>query len=403
MIWDGLSSYVWMRDWIQCLNEPPQTLLSRIAEYIQPVSIQKRAPLPQEALYPPIHPGNKARQRWFWAITRILRHCRKPLPVGFENPLRRAKRREPVAFSPVYSAVLDYDRTPPFNTAPVHSQIQARRLHRICKQASVSIGAGIFALVALLMMEFYEERESEVKLEDRKCFITGFPLNPRAFFNHHNDPDSMMLGKSFLTAAKIFLLLLWVLSNTTKAFSDGIALPFLSSDLDLEGRLCLLARQAHRQLASYQKRTKPKGQDAKHQYLNSRGAGLVLANQYLYSHERVKSLGEGVVVQGQYQARPNPTMQTCGVSSLGLRDRLIKGGVYDLQDKEKDFIADFQDLVAGVRAREGEFLVGAGGTSNEIFVAASADMSTMDTELVSRWRHRFENVLNDIEGGQANL
>lgn len=196
MIWDGLSSYVWMRSFIQGLNESPETLRDQIAAYIEPAGIQKRAPLPQEALYPPLHPGNKARERWFWAITRILRHCRKPLPVGFETPLRRMKRRQPVSLSPVYSAVLHYDRTPPFNTSPIQIKIPARRLHRICQEAFASIGAGIFALVALTMMEFYEEREPEVKLADRKSFITGFPLNPRAFFNHHNDPDSMMLGKS---------------------------------------------------------------------------------------------------------------------------------------------------------------------------------------------------------------
>lgn len=63
------------------------------------------------------------------------------------------------------------------------------------------------------MMEFYEEREPGVNLADRKCFITGFPLNPRAFFNHHNDPDSMMLGKSVVPSdaeSKHIPLLAWI-------------------------------------------------------------------------------------------------------------------------------------------------------------------------------------------------
>lgn len=196
MIWDGLSSYVFMTDFIKCLNESPEILRTQIAVYIRPASIQQRAPLPQEALYPQIYAGNTARQRWFWVITRILRHCRKPLPVGFENPLRRAKRKEPVSLSPVYRDVLAYKSTPPFNTVPIHLRVPAGKLKQLCKEVSASVGAGIFALVALTMMEFYEEREPEVKLEDRKCFITGFPLDPRAFFDYPNDPDSMMLGES---------------------------------------------------------------------------------------------------------------------------------------------------------------------------------------------------------------
>lgn len=167
-----------MRDFIQCLNESPESLRDQISVCIQPSYMQKHAPLPQEALYPQIYPGNIARQRWFWAITRILRHCRRPLPVGFENPLRRVKRREPISLSPVYQAVLNYERIPPFNTSPIHVRIPSAKLHRLCKQASASVGSGIFALVALTMMEFYEEREPGIKLEDRKSFITGFPLDP---------------------------------------------------------------------------------------------------------------------------------------------------------------------------------------------------------------------------------
>lgn len=195
MIWDGLSSYVWMRDFIKCLNESPEALRKQIGEYIKPERIQKHAPLPQEALYPPIHPGNEARQRWFWAITRVLRHVRRQLPAGFPNPLRRTTPKESLSLSPIYNAVLDYTKTPPNNTVSVQLKIPAQRLHRICKQANASIGAGIFALVALTMMEFHEKLSPEVPLKDRKSFITGFPLNPRAFFDHNNDPDSMMLGK----------------------------------------------------------------------------------------------------------------------------------------------------------------------------------------------------------------
>lgn len=379
---DGLSSYVWMRDLVKILNEPFDVLRERLTESIEPESLEKRLPLPQEALYPRI-PGSPARQRWFWAVTRILRHVRKPLPVGFENPLKREQvRRGAVPLPPTYNRILDYSRTPVLNTYPVSVHISAagtQRLSRLCKEVKASLGSGIYALAALVAMEFHEQHHPYIKPEDRKSFITGFPLNPRAFFNSHNDPDSMML-----------------------AFSDGISLPFVSSDLDLEGRIKLLARQAQRQLSSYQKRAKPEGHDATRQYLTSRGAGLVLANQYLLSIERANDslpehLREPVNIQGKYPARQNPTMQTHGVSSVGNREALISKGISNLNDPDKDFAADFHDMKGSVRPRDSEFLVGIGGTSNGLFSTPSLDANAMDPVLVENWRQRFETVLDGVD------
>ncbi|KAK4636125.1 hypothetical protein CLAFUW4_00441 [Fulvia fulva] len=377
---DGLCSYAWMNDFINILNESPDAMRQGIATSIRPESMAQHLPLPQEALYPKIT-GSIARQRWFWAITRMLRHVRKPLPVGFSNPLQRQQVAESaVPLSPVYKRVLDYTKTPVLNTFPSYIHISATstaRLSRICKSVKTSLGAGIYALAALIMMEFHERRYPDVPANGRDCFITGFPLNPRAFFNFHNEPDSMML-----------------------AFSDGIALPFLSSDLDLEGRLRLLARQAQRQLATYQKRARPTGDDATKQFLSSRGAGLVLANQYLFSLERAEvqtpaHLRSGLDVQGQYPARQNPTMQTCGVSSVGNREALVKGGLYDLDDPSKDFAADFTDMTSSVRAREGEFLVGIGGTKDGLFCVPSVDSTRLDPALVQAWCKRFETALDE--------
>lgn len=77
--------------------------------------------------------------------------------------------------------------------------------------------------------------------------------------------------------------------------------------------------------------------------------------------------------------------------------------MFDLSDPSKDFAADFQDLTASVRAREGEFLVGAGGSKGEIFGTVSADISTMDVELVEKWRHRLTHVLDEVGIGEAKL
>jgi len=385
-ILDGLSSYVWMRDLIHLLNLDESQLQHRVLSLMEPTGFQDRLPLPQEALYPPIA-GSAARRRWFWLLTRILRHVRKSLPAGFENPLRRKAPRESVPHSPIYASVLDYSRTPPLNTESGRVSIttqNTQRLHRLCRETKASIGAGCFALVAVVMMELHELRFPDIPLSERRPFITGFPLNPRAFFNHHTEPNSLML-----------------------AFSDGIALPFLPSHLDLDGRIRLLARQAHRQLAAYQKRARPAGDDAK-QYMSSRGAGRILANQYLSSIERSDALlpphlRRGVNPQGAYPMRANHSVQTNGISSIGRADAVLKQGMYDLDDESRDFVADFRSITSNVRARDGEFLVGIGGSDVGLWANASIDTCAMDPQLVEQWKMRLEHVLDSPGAEKARL
>ena len=88
-------------------------------------------------------------------------------------------------------------------------------------------------------------------------------------------------------------------------------------------------------------------------------------------------------------------MQTCGVSSVGNREALLKGGVYDLNDPSKDLAADFVDMTSSVRAREGEFLVGIGGTKDGLFCVPSVDSTRLDPGLVREWCERFETVLDE--------
>lgn len=193
------------------------------------------------------------------------------------------------------------------------------------------------------------------------------------------------------------------------AFSDGISLPFLSADQDLDGRIRLLARQAHRQLASYQKRTNPAGEAAGLQYMSSRGAGRVLSNQYVSSVERSNALlphnlRKDLNPQGVYPMRPNASTQTCGVSSVGRRDAFIRQGMYDHNDDTKDLVADFRDTRATVRPREGEFLVGIGSANGGLGVGVSIDASSMDPVLVQEWKDRLQLVLDeDVDGEKARL
>jgi hypothetical protein len=378
-IWDGLTAYTWTRNFIGLLNKTESQLQDVLRTLLQVDGIRARLPLPQEALYPPIS-GSRARQRWFWLLTRILRHVRTPLQAGFAIPLQRQQVPSAVSFSPTYRAVLDYTRVPPLNSISSFIELppkHTRRLHRLCREAKASIGAGCFVLAALVMMEMYERLEPDTPVEERKPFISGFPLNPRAFFNHKVEPDSCML-----------------------AFSDGITLPFLSSDLPLDGRIRLLVRQAHRQLAAFQKREQPAGTSESLQYMGSRGAGRVLANQYIGSIERAdtqlpEELRSGLDPQGAYLPRPNMTRQTCGVSSVGRRDAWIKQGVYDVNDTQQDFVADYRAMYSCVRAREGEFLVGIGGSDEGLWVNASIDASAIDTALIAAWKDRMEHILDE--------
>ena len=384
---DGLTTYHWMRNFVYYLNQPLSELRRQLLDMIEPAKLPSRLPPPQEQLYPPIT-GTKARQRWFWLLTRILRHVRKPLPAGFDNPLRRhTPRSEAVPLSPAYAPLLDYSRTPSLNCFPMFAKASlcsTQRLHRLCREAKASIGAGCFALASLIMMEMHERREPDVPLVERQPFISGFPLNPRAFFNHHTEPDSLML-----------------------AFCDGIMLPFLPSDLDLEGRIRLLARQAHRQLAVFQKRANPQLDEAGLQYMSSRGAGRLLATQYIDLIGRMDAkmplhLQKGINPQGAYPARPNHSMQTNGVSSVGRREVFIKQGTYDLDDDSKDFVADYRHIFASVRPRDGEFLVGVGGADDGLWVNATIDGNAMDPALVEQWRIRLETILDDEKTGRES-
>jgi len=389
---DGLTNYAWMRSFIHLLNKPLPDLHTALRKNITPQALLSRLPPPQESLYPLIT-GSLARKRWFWALTRILRHVRKPHPAGFSNPLRRATAVKTSPLPPTFSPVLDYTRPPPLTTLPVFAKAPpaaTARLTHLCRSAHVSVGAGCFALAALLMMEFHERTTpSSTPLSARKPFITGFPLNPRPFL------------RAPAPAAESLML----------AFSDGIQLPFLPAHLPLESRLKLLAKRAQKQLAVYQKREERLSPDAADAgaiyYMGSRGPGRMLQTQYLSSLERANEKlpegfrgGGGVKdPQGAYPMRPNATVQTCGVSSVGRRDAFIGPGMYDVQSllgNGKDFVADFKDIDAAVRARDGEFLIGVWGTESGLGLTVSADASTLDPDLMKAWQARLGEIFDEL-------
>lgn len=220
--------------------------------------LEKSLPPAQEAVYPPV--GNSPpRTRWKWAISRILRHKRVPPPDAFKNPLKRADALpEAQTIPPTFDKVLDYSKKPPCNAyvgAATLSAPVTRGIVRLCREAKCSVGAGLFALVGMAQMALEEINRPDIQLDQRNPFVASFPLNPRPFLDYKGPPDSIML-----------------------AFSDGISLPFLPSELPVEARFKLLVRQAHRQLGVYQKKPRSSGDSAR---LGARSPSQMIPMQYL--------------------------------------------------------------------------------------------------------------------------
>ncbi|KAI4717400.1 hypothetical protein E4T48_06375 [Aureobasidium sp. EXF-10727] len=379
-ITDGLTNFTWLSHFVKLLNTPLAILEDAVSSLSSQASIRSRLPLPQEDLYPRIS-GSTAKRRWFWLLTLVLRHVKKPMPAAFPNPLRRqTPLKEAIAMSPTYGSYLDYNVRPPLNTFTCMAKVSqpaTKRLHRWCREAGTSIGAGAFVLVAMVMMSLHEDLHPDET--NRRPFIGSFPINPRPFFKHHEAPNSMML-----------------------AFSDGVVLPFLPSSLDLEARFKVLVRQAHRQLALYQKRAKS-GEHDSLAYMGSRGAGRVIAMNYVGAMERLRSklpeelrdsLGNHSP-QGDLTAAQNGSMATCGVSSVG-RSGWRQGEFNvdgELEEGEDAFVADYRSSKQNVRARDGEFLVGVWGDDDGIAANVSYNGNAIDEEMVREWQHRMENLL----------
>ncbi|ETS86869.1 hypothetical protein PFICI_00697 [Pestalotiopsis fici W106-1] len=376
---DGLTMRVWLESFLRLINSPLHDLQTAVESLGTTVATKPRLPLAQEDLYPQIS-GSLARRRWFWCLSRVLRHVRRSLPAAFPNPLRRDQPfPDSRLYPPVYSDVLDYSSKPPLNTFYVRATVNSKardRLVSICRQVGASVGAGGFALVALVMMILNERRNPG----DQRPFMTGFPLNPRPFFNHMDPPDSMML-----------------------AFSDGIVLPFLPSHLDLEGRFRILVRHAQRQLSSFQKRARPEDTRDPLWYVGSRGPGRVIAINYLATVEKeqaklpVERRNAVNGPQGSLEARPNESSQTCGVSSVGRTTQ--KPGMYDLKKpigkNEDDFVADWFDARSSVRVRDDEFLCGVTGHDDGLELGVSVDGNAIDEKRADEWKHLIETIFDD--------
>ncbi|KAF2750663.1 hypothetical protein M011DRAFT_464482 [Sporormia fimetaria CBS 119925] len=384
---DGLSSANWISHFLRLLNTDIRTLRAEISTHLHPKQIQSRLPPAQEDLYPRIT-GSKARQRWFWALIRVLRHLNKPLPPTFANPLFREKRlTSPIPLPPTYASVFDYTPStrPPLNSGHITVALSPRasaRLISLCRTANISIGAGCFALSGLAMMELYERRYPDIPASRRPAFCASFPLNPRAFFGRPTGAESCML-----------------------AFSEGIVMPFLPSDLSLEGRFKLVGKHANRELKMYQKRQRTDEAEAA---LLPHSSRRLLANGYIAWTERMESrwradMKTGADPQGELRTAANSygAKATCGVSSMGSMAGLFREGKYDFEDVGrgvKRFVADYRSTRIGVRARDDEFLVGSSSDAKGIVgFGVSYDLSAIDEEAAGAWAERVGELLEEGE------
>lgn len=386
---DGLTSYNWFSHLVRLFNMSATDLGCEIEAGLREESIRSRLPPAQEDLYPKVA-KNKARERWFWAIIRVLRSIRKTLPPTFVNPLRRDKRlAETVSFPSVFSKIFDYSeaRKPPLNAGHVSAALSvaaSQRLVSLCRSINVSVGAGCFALAGLSMMEMHERKHPDIAFPDHHAFAASFPLNPRAFFGFTTAADSCMLS-----------------------FSDGIVMPFLPRSLPVEGRFKVIARRANRELKMYQKRDRGKllGSGLEASVFDPHSPGRLLANSYLFQLERVQSklppqFRTNVNPQGDIPVRVGAYAATCGVSSVGSSAAFFTEGAYDLDIEAagKDFAADFRALKTGVRARDNEFLVGIGSDAQGIVgFGVSYDASAISEEAAAEWAETTRMLLEPGE------
>lgn len=382
---DGMTTTRWNAHLFRLLNYDSKDLRASIISLLS--SFTDRLIPAQEDLYPPIT-GSQARQRWFWAITLVLRHVARPLPACFQNPLRRTAPLAPsLPPEPIFAPILSYDRPPTLNGGGLHTFIppaSASVLNRLCKAAHCSTGAGMFVLVALTMMDIHSIRSPS---SPPLPFIGSFPIDPRSSFGNPQ-PDSCML-----------------------AFSPGVVLPFLDPSLPTASRFKLLVRSAQRQLSQYQKRPQRAAFRTKaQQIMTSRLLQLNYLNILLRVDAVLPPERRSGFIPGGPELAPPPltSLATCGVSSIGKPNPELAPGTIRLDDETKAFAAEIAGGQVTIRPREGEFLVGVMGAHNgAISLQVSYDACAMDPVWVRKWGEHIVHLLDGVEadenGGAARL
>lgn len=392
---DGLSILNWFGDFLRILNQPEDAIRREIEFGMGVDNLRKRLPPAQEDLYPKVR-GSAARQRWFWAIARVLRYVRRPLP-SIINPLFREQRLPSALIPPpVFNKIFDYSDAvaPPINTGyvtAVLSPTASAKTISLCRSINVSVGAGCFALAGLVMTKIYEERYPDILIEKRLPVTATFPVNLRALLDVNLPPDSCML----------------------MGVTAGIVLNYVPSSLPLEARFRLVAKQANRGLRMYQKRLN--GLKMSDGSLDSLVTGQIFTTAYLTQIERANALLPeqqkwGIGPQGKLAPRALQSIATCMVSSPGPMGVFLAPDRYDLEmvgirDTEgtiKDFAADFRDIRVGVRSKKDHFAIGTvTDQRGTVGFGVSYDANAISEMAADRWKDAIEGLLE--HGGKAKL
>ena len=399
---DGMSLFRWASHFTRLMNSSTLDLTGQLRSMCS-TSISPRLPPAQESLYP-TPSGSRSYHRWSWLLSRILRHTRHAPHPAFSNPLRRIEplTTPPVFSSQTYSAALSYSSPPPLCTQILSFSLStdaSRNLSQHCSQLGVTIGAGLFTLVAMSMMMFHERINPHLDPHKSPSFVGSFPLNPRPFLakDTTDAEDSLILG-----------------------FSDGISLPYIPTDLPLVPRFRVLARLAHRQLRVYQKRKQTQTK-SDIEALGSRNPSQLIPHLYLNTLERFNNdlppeKRMSIDPQGAYPASVSPTGSTCGVSSVGdrqsklfsesiarvipaaptIRDEADDTKSVDRADNE-GLVATYRGMSSVVRARDGEFLVGTGGNRDALGFGISYDANMIDPELADEWVEVVKSLFEPVK------
>jgi hypothetical protein len=446
---DGVTtSSNWVPDLLHLLNAPGTAMLEDL--FLKNASakmMRARLPPAQEDLYLPVR-GSAARQRWFWAIARVMGWCRRGTPTGFVNPLKwkGGVTREQMLhriwlstdqaqyFAPWgesdFGEGQRVTREPTTSTGRTMAQLSpeaTKELVAIARSVGATVGAACFALIALSMMDLSMEMFGGANAYDHglrnvQPWVGSFPINARPYirFPAHASPDSCML-----------------------AFSDGLALPFLPPAAgSVEQRLRLLCASATRQLRKVKESKIDAGDSAAESKEDARkrrvAAQLTMAWNYIDTVDRIEqrlpeerwTVGNMAAVAEALTGKPpKPRKATCGVSSLGNLEKVLDGELF-LRKRPKGeetengvpvntsprngksssrsgngaapkiataaeppIDAHFREIRLGVRAREGEFLVLCWGLGGRLHFEASYDAGQIDEVHAERWRLCMERML----------
>ena len=106
--------------------------------------------------------------------------------------------------------------------------------------------------------------------------------------------------------------------------------------------------------------------------------------------------------QGDYPSSRDASVATNGVSNVGSLSHFFDENAHFVLEKDKsmDLDARWKTSRSGVRARQGEFLVGTMTLGDGLIFNVSYDASIMDEHRVNKWKNKMETMLSPSTGAR---